>query len=85
MRRRASDDELKFFDDCFLCLRAFRVGPHLYEGRRVAAWNIMLCDSCRRSNWDGIVLDSHPRLAEHLAREGVAVSRNAKGWLPIPG
>jgi hypothetical protein len=70
--------------DCFLCQQPFRFGSGRYDGRPVRAWDIMLCNRCEGSNWDGIVLEGHPRLEAHLKAKGVPVKLNAKGWLGIP-
>lgn len=70
--------------DCFLCKRVFQVGPHRYEGRRVPAWDIMICDICRSSNWDGVVPTVHPDLIDHLQARGIDYQLNRKGWLDIP-
>ena len=70
--------------DCFLCERPFRFGPSAYHGRHVRQWGIMLCQRCEQSNWDGIVLEGHPRLEARLKAEGITIKVNAKGWLDIP-
>lgn len=44
----------------------------------------MLCSGCERGNWDGIVLEMHPKLQAHLEKIGVRPAMNEKGWLPIP-
>lgn len=84
MRTERTADGPKFYSQCFLCRRDFRVGPHLYEGRRVPAWDIMMCDACRSTNWDGIVPEMHPHLMRHLAERGMEVSLNKNGWLDVP-
>ena len=77
-------DEHKIMSECFLCKRPIQVGPHRYEGSRVPAWDIMVCDICRRANWDGIVPSTHPHLIRHLESRGIKIKLNAKGWLDIP-
>ena len=74
----------KFFYDCFLCNRPFQFGPHVYDGRPVRQWDILMCNRCLRGNWDGIVLEGHPKLQQHLAAKGLQVRLNASGWLDIP-
>jgi hypothetical protein len=73
-----------FYCDCFLCKRSFKIGPHLYEGKRIPSWNIMICDTCRDSNWDGIVPNSHKDLVEYLEVQGIEIHLNEKGWINIP-
>jgi hypothetical protein len=74
----------KIFYDCFLCDRPFQFGPHVYDGRFVRQWEIEICDSCIRGNWDGIVIEGHPRLEAHLKAKGIPITRNARGWVDIP-
>ena len=74
----------KIFYDCFLCQRPFQFGPHVYDGRHIPSWGVNICASCLKGNWDGIVPQRHPRLMQHLKDQGVTVTLNAKGWLPIP-
>lgn len=76
--------EPKFMYDCFLCRRPFQFGPHVYNGRPIRQWDIIACDICISSNWDGLVPDQHPRLIERLKAKGIPIELNAKGWLPIP-
>jgi hypothetical protein len=77
-------DDGKTFYDCFLCKRPFQFGPHVYKGRHIAAWGIQLCEVCLRSNWDGIVLEGHPQLEQHLKDKGIPIRLNGRGWLDIP-
>ncbi len=76
--------EPKFMYDCFLCQRPFQFGRHLYAGRPIRQWDIIACDICLSSNWDGLVPSQHPRLIEHLNARGVPIQLNEQGWLPIP-
>jgi hypothetical protein len=74
----------KIFYDCFLCQRPFQFGPHVYNGRHIAAWDVQICESCLRGNWDGIVPAQHPRLIQHLKDKGIPITLSASGWLDIP-
>jgi hypothetical protein len=74
----------KIFYDCLLCSKPFQFGPSVYKGRHIPQWDAQLCDTCLRSNWDGIVLEAHPRLRQHLSEKGVEIRLNASGWLDIP-
>ena len=69
---------------CFLCRKRFQFGPGRYDGSHVREWNIAVCSTCIKSNWDGIVLEHHPRLVEHLRANGIPIEFNAKGWLDWP-
>lgn len=75
----------KTYYDCILCDVPFQFGPHVYMGRHIAAWNVQICEVCIRANWNGIMTEQHPRLMEHLRKQGVPVKLNPKGWLNIPG
>ena len=84
LRQTGSGDDAKFYYDCFLCNRPFQFGPHIYDGRHIAAWNMEVCRRCYDSNWDGIVIEGRPKLVEHLKNIGVEIKRNAKGWVDLP-
>lgn len=71
-------------EQCFLCGQPFRSGPQVYGGRRIPAWDIMVCNTCRSGNWDGIVPGTRPHLLPYLQSKGIAVTLNAKGWIPWP-
>ena len=72
---------------CFLCKRPFEFGPLRAEGRGIHEWEIIVCQSCRIGNWDGIPPLSYPHLIEHLPRPNVLhivhwlFSSNAKRWI----
>lgn len=88
-RYSSLSDQPKFMFDCFLsdCIGAhkFQFGPHRYAGRKINPWGgIMICEMCDSSNWDGIVLEFHPKLEAHLKEIGVKPVLNENGWLPIP-
>jgi hypothetical protein len=70
--------------DCALCKRSFQFGPHRYDGRKVQAWDVMLCSTCVSGNWDGIVPGSWPGFIKDLEARGIAIKLNDQGWLPIP-
>lgn len=75
----------KVFYDCFLCDRPFQFGPSVYAGRHIPIWGVSLCDRCLRTNGDGVVIEGHPKLAQHLKDKRIPIVRNAKGWVDIPG
>ena len=70
--------------ECFLCKRAFQFGEHIYAGKRIPAWDIMVCDSCYKGNWDGIVPGTRPHLVPYLQSRGIKVTYNASGWIDWP-
>lgn len=82
--RKSDTTEPKFTCECFLCKSHFQFGPHVYDGRRIPRWDIMVCRRCYDGNWDGIVLESHPQLEKHLNALGIGVHLNEKGWLNWP-
>lgn len=77
-------EEPKFMETCFLCRRRFQFGPHIYAGRRVLTWDIMICETCDKSNHDSIVVGHFPHLEKYLAEKGIALPINAKGHIAIP-
>jgi hypothetical protein len=70
--------------ECFLCGDMFQFGPGIYRGRKVAAWNIMVCNGCRTANHEGIVPSAHPRLVQHLNELGIRPKINSEGWICWP-
>lgn len=71
-------------DECFLCERPYKYGPHRYDGRWLPTWGVGVCRNCLRSNWDGLVLQRHPRIVLHLNERGVELALNANGHLKWP-
>ena len=70
--------------DCFLCRRQFQFGPHRYAGKPIKPWDVMVCETCLKGNWDGIVPTTYPHLVEHLKSRGMPVTLNANGWIDWP-
>jgi hypothetical protein len=68
----------------FLCRQAFEFGSRAYEGRRIPAWEMMVCTSCYESNWDGIVPEAFPHLIPYLKSRGVEIKLNARGRIDWP-
>jgi hypothetical protein len=62
----------------FLCDEPFEFGQPIYCGKRVPAWDIMVCNDCLAANHDGIVPEAYPHLAKHLE---VRDLQNAEGWI----
>jgi hypothetical protein len=61
----------KHFEACFLCRQAFEFGSHAYEGRRIPAWDMVVCTSYYESNWGGIVPEVFPHLIPYVTSRGV--------------
>jgi hypothetical protein len=74
----------KIIYDCFLCSFPFQFGPHVYDGKFIPGWDVMVCDGCYRGNWDGIVPSTRPHVVPYLQSKGIEVRYNAKGWIDWP-
>ena len=77
-------DGEKILYECILCEVPFQFGPHVYNGRHIRQWDCEICDRCLKSNWDGVMLDRHQRLENHLRAKGIQFTLNPRGWLNIP-
>lgn len=69
---------------CFLCEEDFPYSRGRFDGHGFPAWDIRVCGSCYRLNWDGIARHMHPRLMAHLKGRGVTLELNAQGYLKWP-
>lgn len=70
---------------CCVCERSFQFGPHVYAGRRIPGWHdSMICKECDRSNREGVVPDTHPRLVQRLKALKVRIILNEEGWIMVP-
>lgn len=68
---------------CDLCKNDFQHGPHRYEGHLCKLYDIVVCDTCWESNWDGWNPRHEDFLIRHLKEKGMPIpERNSKGWLP---
>ena len=76
--------EPKNMYECFLCKQSFQFGPHIYDGKRIPGWDVMVCRGCYAANWDGIVPSTYPHLIPYLESRGASVALNEKGWIPWP-
>jgi hypothetical protein len=80
----ANKDDSYSYVTCIVCEQPRIFGPHRYDAHRVRGWDVMICNSCRNGNWDGIV--PNDALLERLKAAGVTkIQYNEKGWIPIPG
>jgi hypothetical protein len=68
---------------CFMCAQRFQMSDHEYDGRFIASYRIVVCQSCWDSNWEGWASHHEQRLVAHLDALGLPIPKhNAKGWLP---
>jgi hypothetical protein len=59
------------------------MGPHIYEGKHIAIYELDVCKSCYDSNWDGWAPHHEEKLIGHLQAKGIPIpDRNDKGWYP---
>jgi hypothetical protein len=70
--------------ECFLCDDPFEFGTQTYLGKRVRAWDIMVCNECLAANHHGIVPESYPHLIAHLEVRGIRPEKNAEGCILWP-
>ena len=71
MRVEQTTDSFKMMISCDLCRGGFQFGPHRYAGRKVVAWDVLICDTCHSMNWDGLDPHRHPELMRRLREQGV--------------
>jgi hypothetical protein len=87
MQRRPSviDDERSddaFMVRCYFCGKAFRMGPHVYNGKHISRYKVDACSGCYKSNWDGWAPRFEEGLVRHLQANGLPVPEmNEKGLL----
>ena len=75
--------EPKIMVGCQLCGYSFQFGPHIYNGKHVARYNLTLCSGCYNGSWDGIAPAHEAAFLRHLAAQGLKVpERNVSGWFP---
>lgn len=69
---------------CGLCRRGFKFGPHAYEGRHFAAFQMPICRICESANHDGIAPAYESAFLQHLESQKIAAPpRNSKGFLML--
>ena len=68
---------------CDLCGAAYQMGPHRYEGKCIAKYQLGVCSPCYDGNWDGWAPHLEAKFIEHLQKKDIALpERNAKGLFP---
>ncbi len=81
---RTLDGGYRHMDTCFMCQNRFKMGPHIFAGRGINGWDIVVCRVCYDQNHDGIVPSQHPRLVEHLQRIEAKVELNDDRFIKWP-
>jgi hypothetical protein len=69
---------------CDLCGDEFQFGPHRYAGRKVVAWNVMICEMCDSMNHDGLDPGRHVILMRRLKEGGTPLRELQGGFIAIP-
>jgi hypothetical protein len=78
---RRSPDTLTY--SCRLCASQFQFGPHVYAGKWLSHYRMVLCVPCYEGNWEGFAPHYEPVIEAHLEAEGIPLPRrNRKGWYP---
>jgi hypothetical protein len=73
----------KMMQTCKLCSADFQFGPHIYEGKHIARYNLTVCKECWLGNWDGWGPAAEGAFVEHMKATGQALpARNPAGWYP---
>jgi hypothetical protein len=73
----------KFMKRCVVCGCEFQFGIHVYDGKYIPTYEIMVCSGCYQANWDGWAPDHEPAVTRKLREQGKPIpERNEKGWLP---
>ena len=76
--------EIPYMAECFLCKKPFQFGPHIYNGRKIPAWDMLVCSGCYTGNWDGIVPEVRPHIIPYLQSKEIEVKLNQQGWIDWP-
>lgn len=74
----------KIMVECYFCGSEAQMGPHVYQIRNIEHWGVKACDSCIRSNWDGLLPERNKSLISHLKDRNVAIELNKNGWINWP-
>lgn len=73
----------KFITTCDVCGKRFQFGPHRHEGRRNKTYDIMVCNTCHDSNWDGWAPGYEKLVTKNLEAINLPLpQRNDKQLLP---
>ena len=73
----------EIMETCLLCGKRFQMGPHRYDGKLIAGYKMLVCQSCYSGNWDGWAPYYEDRIIKHLEEMQLPTpDRNDKGLLP---
>lgn len=68
---------------CAACSSQFQYGPHSYRGTHLSRYQVTVCESCYKANWDGWAPHLEDAITAKLRENGLPLpSRNAAGLLP---
>lgn len=68
---------------CDACSSFFQFGPQSYRGTYLPSYQVTVCESCYRTNWDGWAPHFELAITANLRSQELAVpARNAAGLLP---
>jgi len=68
---------------CDLCDRLFQFGPGRYKGKLIEHYQMILCNSCFKSNWAGFPPGLEGKFVAHLGSKAIELpERNEAGWYP---
>jgi len=68
---------------CFMCGTTFDFGPHVYNGKQINSYNIIVCTSCYAGNHDGWSPHCEKKLLIHIKEHNLTLpKRNQSGLLP---
>jgi hypothetical protein len=74
---------VKFMQKCETCGHEFQFGPNLYDGKHIPRYNITVCMTCWKSNWDGWAPRLELQVTAKFVEKGLPIpERNAEGLLP---
>lgn len=69
---------------CFFCGQSFHFGNHKYYGKYLPNYQLNVCDSCQRGNWDGLNPGLENKFEKHLISKNLPIpKRNANGWYQL--
>lgn len=75
-------EDYKHFEECFFCGREFQFGPGRYAGKWLSWFQLMVCETCYRGNWDGWAPHYENKLVPHLTKLGIDIPpRNEQGFM----
>lgn len=70
-------------ETCRMCGASFEHGPHVYQGREIPRYKLLVCEACYKGNAQGWSRALEPKLIAHLRAASLQIpERNAKGLIP---